>query len=149
MTGKIFRDTLQGKDTEMIDEKRIRLMTKISIYEKKQAEEDLKISGYYRKDYTSLNVWITLIWVTIGYGIAVGLFAICMMETLLEGLTILKMLLLMGLVAGFYIAILIMYGVGAAIFYRKKHKHARENMKKYYRDLSRLQKMYKKEKDSL
>ena len=133
----------------MIDEKRIRLMTKISIYEKKQAEEDLQISGYYRKDYTSLHVWITLIWVTIGYGIAVGLFAICTMEILLEGLTILKMLILMGIAVGLYIVILIAYGVGAAVFYRKKHKHAKENMKKYYRDLSRLQKMYKKEKVSL
>ena len=90
-----------------------------------------------------------MIWVTIGYGIAVGLFAICTMEILLEGLTILKMLILMGIAVGLYIVILIAYGVGAAVFYRKKHKHAKENMKKYYRDLSRLQKMYKKEKDSL
>lgn len=33
----------------MLDKKRIRLMVKMSAYEKKNANEDLKISSYYRK----------------------------------------------------------------------------------------------------
>ena len=48
----------------MLDKKRIRLMTRTAIYEKNHAEEDIKISTYYKKDYASLNTWITLIWVS-------------------------------------------------------------------------------------
>ena len=52
----------------MLDKDRIRLMTKMSIYEKNH-KDDFKIADYYRKDYASLKRWITLIWVTIGYAI--------------------------------------------------------------------------------
>ena len=51
----------------MLDKRKIRLMTKMAIYEKEYGEEDIKISGYYKKDYSSLNTWITLIWITVGY----------------------------------------------------------------------------------
>ena len=34
----------------MLDKRKIRLMTKAAIYEKKYGEEDVKIAGYYKKD---------------------------------------------------------------------------------------------------
>ena len=37
----------------MLDKKRIRLMAKMSAYEKKHEKEDLRISSYYKKDYES------------------------------------------------------------------------------------------------
>ena len=50
----------------MLDKKRIRLMAKMSAYEKKHAKEDLRISSYYKKDYASLNTLITVLWITVG-----------------------------------------------------------------------------------
>ena len=52
-------------------------MTKLAICEKKGIEKDIQISGYYKKDYASLKKWITLIGITIGYGLAAALFAGC------------------------------------------------------------------------
>ena len=54
------------------------------------AEEDLKISSYYKKDYVSMNVWATAIWFTIGYGIVAALIAFCLMEQILKNLNDLK-----------------------------------------------------------
>ena len=54
----------------MLDKNRIRLMTKMAVYEKEYAEEDIKITGYYKKDYSSFNTWVTLIWVTVGFALA-------------------------------------------------------------------------------
>ena len=51
----------------MLDKRKIRLMTKAAVYEKEYGEEDFKITGYYKKDYASLNTWITLIWITAGF----------------------------------------------------------------------------------
>ena len=51
----------------MIDKRKVRLMTRAAIYEKKYGEEDIKITDYYQKDYSSLNTWITLIWITVGF----------------------------------------------------------------------------------
>lgn len=120
-------------------------MTKIAIYEKESAEEDLKISSYYKKDYSSLNTWITLIWVTVGYILVAGLFFACNADAILEGITLLKLLILAAIAIGIYLVLLIIYGVGAGNFYKKKHGQAKQRVKKYYRDLSRLEKMYKKE----
>ena len=114
----------------MLDKDRIRLMTKMSIYEKNY-RDDFKIADYYRKDYASLKRWITLIWVTIGYA----------------DLTILKLfVLLIAAIAG-YIVLLVIYGVCANSFYKRKHAVAKQNVKRYYRNLSRLEKMCKKEKN--
>lgn len=133
--------------SDMLDKKRIRLMTRTAIYEKKHAEEDIKISTYYKKDYASLNTWITLIWITVGYVLAAGLFLLCTADSVMEGLTIVKLILLAAIALGFYLVLLIVYGIGAGNFYRKKHGRAKHRVKRYYRELSRLEKMYKKEKD--
>ena len=144
-----MKSTIQRKGgrADMLDKKRIRLMTRTAIYEKNHAEEDIKISTYYKKDYASLNTWITLIWVTVGYILAAGLFLLCTADTIMEGLTIVKLILLAAIALGFYLVLLIVYGIGAGNFYRKKHGRAKHRVKRYYRELSRLEKMYKKEKD--
>ena len=129
----------------MLDNRKIRLMTKMAIYEKKYGEEDIKISGYYKKDYSSLNTWITLIWVSAGYLLAAALLVLCGADAILEGLTFLKLLVLIAIAAGAYFALLIIYGIGSGKFYRRKHTQAKQRVKKYYRDMSRLEKIYKKE----
>ena len=129
----------------MLDKRKIRLMTKMAIYEKKYGEEDIKISGYYKKDYSSLNTWITLIWVSAGYLLAAALLVLCGADAILEGLTFLKLLVLIAIAAGAYFALLIIYGIGSGKFYRRKHTQAKQRVKKYYRDMSRLEKIYKKE----
>ena len=129
----------------MLDKRKIRLMTKMAIYEKKYGEEDIKISGYYKKDYSSLNTWITLIWFSAGYLLAAALLVLCGADAILEGLTFLKLLVLIAIAAGAYFALLIIYGIGSGKFYRRKHTQAKQRVKKYYRDMSRLEKIYKKE----
>lgn len=132
--------------SDMLDKDRIRLMTKMSIYEKNQ-KDDFKIADYYRKDYASLKTWITLIWVTIGYAILFVSFCIYSSDRLSADLTILKLfVLLIAAIAG-YIVLLVIYGVCASSFYKRKHAVAKQNVKRYYRNLSRLEKMCKKEKN--
>lgn len=75
----------------MLDKRKIRLMTKAAIYEKEYGEEDLKITSYYKKDYASLNTWITLIWVTAGYALLGGILFLCFGEALLEGITLMRL----------------------------------------------------------
>lgn len=131
---------------EMLDKNRIRLMTKMAGYEKSLAPEDLKISSYYKKDYTSLNTLITAIWITVGYVLAAGLIVISNIDMLLENLTITKLIIAVSIAVGAYLILLIIYCVCASGFYRSKHNQAKQRVKKYYRDLSHLGKMYMKEK---
>ncbi len=131
----------------MLDKNRIRLMTKMAQYEKNLAPEDLKISSYYKKDYASLNTLITVIWVTIGYVMAAGLVVLCNVDALLKDLTMTKLFLIIAVAVGAYIVLLVVYCVCASSFYKSRHNKAKQRVKMYYRDLSRLGKMYMKEKN--
>lgn len=131
----------------MLDKNRIRLMTKMAQYEKSLAPEDLKISSYYKKDYASMNTLITVIWITIGYALAAGLVVLCNVDALLKDLTMTKMFIIIAVAVGAYIILLVVYCVCASSFYKSKHNKAKQRVKMYYRDLSRLGKMYMKEKN--
>ena len=124
----------------MLDKKRIRLMVRMASYEKTNAKQDQKIS--------SLNTLITILWITLGYAIIVGLAVICGMDILFENLTIIRMLILVGLVVVGYIIVLVIYGVCASSYYKSKHNRAKQRVKRYYRDMSKLENYGKKERRS-
>lgn len=131
----------------MLDKNRIKLMTKMAQYEKTLAPDDLKISSYYKKDYASLNTLITVIWITIGYAMAAALVVLCNVDALLKDLTMRKLFIIIAVAVGAYIVLLVIYCVCASSFYKSRHNKAKRRVKMYYRDLSRLGKMYMKEKN--
>lgn len=130
----------------MLNEERVRLMTRLAAYESKEGKEDIEISGYYRKDYTSRNTLAALIWVTVGYVIALAIGGIAFMDVLIGNVNMTFFIILAGGVVIGYIVVLFVYGIIAHETAARKHNEARQRMKKYNRDLLRLNKMYEKEK---
>ena len=130
----------------MLNENRIRLMFRMASYEEKQGQEDLKISTYYRKDYTSMKTLATILWLTFGYVLLILLLVVGFMDILMKNITLTKIFVMgAGVVIG-YIVLLILYGFCSSQFYRKKYNRAKKRMRRYYRDLGRLEKSGKKEK---
>ena len=130
----------------MLNENRIRLMFRMASYEEKQGQEDLKISTYYRKDYTSMKTLATILWITFGYVLLILLLVVGFMDILMKNITLTKIFVMgAGVVIG-YIVLLILYGFCSSQFYRKKYNRAKKRMRRYYRDLGRFEKFGKKEK---
>lgn len=129
----------------MLNEKRVKHMIRLASYDEKSATEDLKINSYFKKTYVRFNVLISLLWVSLGYIALAGIAFITCMETILENPT-LSMLIMLGgsFVIGYFI-ILIIFGCIAGSFYKKKYATAKQNVKKYTRDLQILEKMYESE----
>ena len=111
---------------------------------KTYGEEDFKISSYHKKDYSSLNTWVTLIWITVGYGLAVAVLFLGWGEAAMEGITLAKLFVFAAVAIGAYVSLLIAYGIGAGSFYKNKHIKAKQRVKKYLRDLSRIEKINNK-----
>lgn len=129
----------------MIDEKKVKLMTRMASYENNEGKEDLKISAYYRKDYASIHMVYSIIWVTIGYGCLMVLAGFCLFDKLMESLTMSAIVMLgIGAAAGYFIVV-IAYSVVVYASYSKKHQMARMRVKKYNHDLARLLKIYERE----
>ena len=130
----------------MLNEERVKLMTRMAAYEQKQGQEDFKISAYFRKDYAGWNVIWTFIWVTIGYIILLALLGVVFAEKIMEYLSLQGMIVIAGGIIIGYLLLIVCYGIISSQLYKRRHDQARERVKRYNRDLNLLNKMYKKEK---
>lgn len=129
----------------MLDKRKVKLMTKLAFYEQTQGKEDFKISEYYRKDYAGYHTLSAILWVTVGYiGLAL-LIALGGLETLMAKMSMPFLVTLAGIFLIGYVVSLIFFGVIANHVYNEKHKKARQRVKRYNHDLTRLLKMYEKE----
>lgn len=129
----------------MLNEKRVKHMIKLASYDEKSGAQDLKINSYLKKTYVRFNILISLLWATLGYIALAGIIGLSCMEVVLENLTLSTLIMLGGsFVIGYFITIVIVACVTGK-FYKKKYTEARNNVKKYTKDLEILEKMYERE----
>lgn len=129
----------------MLDKRKIRLMTRMALYEQGEGAEDMKISAYYKKDYVSMKMIATFIWTTIGYACAMLLILAWGMTGWMEKLNFSLLLMLAGVVILGYLALLIITLLVTSRICGRKHRDARMRMKRYNHGLLQLMKMYEKE----
>lgn len=130
----------------MLDENRVKLMTRLALYEQTEGKEDFKISEYYKSDYIGMHVICSILWVTVGYVIAGVLVVLAGLEDLMAKMSMgLLVTLLIGAVAGYFVTVIV-FAVVTRHIYNKKHQDARQRVKLFNHDLIKLLKLYEKEK---
>ena len=103
----------------MLDEIKIKLMTKVAIYEKNEADRDLRLSHYYKEDYIKFGCLKTMITSTVAYWLVLGVYIMLRYEKILEDLNdadyyklMVKILLGWGLtLAVFFVYSFIVYAI--------------------------------------
>ena len=130
----------------MLDERKVKLMTNMALYEQKEGKEDFKVSAYYRKDYASVHTIYSILWMTVGYILLIVLIGFAAMDSLTANMTLSVIVLLTGSIIIGYFLVVFIGGVASHQFYNNKHQEARSRVKKYNHHLIRLLKMYEKEK---
>lgn len=128
----------------MLSEERIRLMTKLVIYEKRKGKETIPMCQYYKNDYVSFQMAKTWVTTTVAYVLLTALWALCSLEDILNGLNLMFGSLLWNLLIG-YILMFIFYQVVSYIYYVKQYDDGRKSFKKYLGYLKRLGRIYEKE----
>lgn len=126
----------------MINEEKVKIMTKLAMYEKGEGKKNLPISRYYRSDYIGLALIKNFFLVTIGYGLillaVVGYFSDYLMNSIHK-----MNLINTGIyVVGGYVIVLVVYSIVTYIFYSIKYYLAKKSVRKYYEELTRLNKIY-------
>lgn len=129
----------------MLNERKVKLMTKLAMYEQGQGKEDFKISEYYRKDYAGIHVFSSILWVTVGYMCVAALIILSGLETLMESLSGSLMIMLFLIFVVGYIGTVTIFVIITSNLYNQKHKDARMRVKKYNHDLTRLLRWYERE----
>lgn len=129
----------------MLDKRKVRLMTKLALYEQNEGKEDIKISAYYKKDYISIKTVATILWTTIGYGCIALLIGLGAINSWLENMTLTTIFVFAAVAVIAYVVVLIVTILVTRKIAGEKHRDARMRMKRYNHGLIRLLKMYEKE----
>ena len=126
----------------MVDEKKVRIMAKIAWYEQEECKDELKNSKYYKNDYIRFHVLKTILSVTVGYVLILGMIAVYKIEYLVMNAVKLDYQKIGYTVLGLYLLLLLGYAVGAAIGYSIRYDKNIQKLRKYYAELKRLRKYY-------
>lgn len=126
----------------MLNERKIRLMTQLAIYEKKDGKEDLKLARYYKGDYARFQAWKTAVAITIGYILLLAVAAIYKLEYLIDNAFVIDYPALGKKILGIYIVILAVYFISALLCYSLKYASSRKRLARYFRMLRKLNHIY-------
>ncbi|MBO4780954.1 MAG: hypothetical protein J5522_01035 [Lachnospiraceae bacterium] len=126
----------------MLNERKIRLMTQLAIYEKKEGKEDVKLSKFYKSDYARFQAWKTGIAVTVAYLLLVAVAVIYKLEYLIENAFNIDYALLGKKILGLYIIVLATYVIVAMLGYSLKYAASRKKLARYFRMLRKLNHIY-------
>ena len=126
----------------MLNFKKIRLMTKLAVYEKKDGREDIQLSKYYKTDYVRYQVLKSIISATIGYALIIALIVFYKMEYLIKNAVVLDYKLLGTYLLAFYLMTITIYGLGSVALFSMKYDASRKKLSRYFKLLKRLEKVY-------
>ena len=126
----------------MLNEEKIRLMTGIAMFEKKEGKQIFPQNRFFKRDYISWHLFGAFFGYTVCCLLGVVLWALYHAESLLDELgtdLIFSLVCRFGL---FYVAGLIHYLLVAAWVGRRRYEYARGGMRVYLAKLKRLEKRY-------
>lgn len=133
----------------MLNEEKVKLMTKLAIYEQKEGREDLPLGKYYRTDYLTLKMINSAIAMTVGYLILLITIFLINVEELLAEMVSMDILSVGRRILAVYAILFVVNMVATYFIYSHKFKKSRKNLNKYNDTLKELYTIYKKEeKDS-
>ena len=129
----------------MINEEKVKIMTKIAMYEQGKGRRYLPVSKYYRSDYIGLALITNFFLVTIGYALAIAAVAVYFGEYLMENIHKMNLVSMGIYIIVGYAVVLVVYSVLTYIQYSVRYYKAKKSVREYYSQLTELSKIYVRE----
>lgn len=125
----------------MLNEDKIRIMSRCAMYEKGQGKEDLAVNRYFQGDYIRLNTLKTLIGVTIGFLLCFGMYLVIRAEYYMENIFDMDLMAFVRNTLVYYVIVLVVFAVISIVFYGWKYADTQRRVRWYYQDLKTLAEM--------
>ena len=129
----------------MLDENRIKLMTRMASYEEGEGKKNSSIARHFRSDYVGLQVLKAVICATIASMIVFGVYIFCNYESLLEDIYKIDLWDFAAGILKKYVVFTVSYSVVVYITFSIKYNKAKKSLKKYFNNLKLLNSIYVKE----
>ena len=129
----------------MLNEERVRLMTRMACYEAKEGRKNVAIGNYFRGDYIGLQVIKSVISATIAYILIFAMFILYDFEVFMADIYKMDLLDFAKSVIIYYLIFTVGYAVISYGVYTYRYTRARKSLKTYYNNLKKLAYMYERE----
>ena len=130
----------------MLNENKIKMMTKMAIYEKNQGRRMIKTAKYYKGDYVALGVLKGTIATTIAYIIVLMMVIICNVEKIVANIDSIDYLQIGKTAVLYYVIALIVFSVISGIVCAYQYEKSRGGLKTYFSRLNKLERFYNKQR---
>ena len=129
----------------MIKEEKVKLMTKLALYEQNEGKKSLPVSKYYRTDYISIKMIETAITTTIGYVLMVVLGVLFKVDYISENIVSMDLMALGRRLLIGYAIVLVVFMLLSYIVYSIRYKKIKKGLGEYGENLKELYLMYKRD----
>ena len=129
----------------MVQEEKVKLMTRIAIYEKHEGKTEIPMNTFYKADYVRLNALKTIVSATIVYILVAVLVAVYQVEYILANILKVDYKKLLTVLLLVYAVWVFLYWLIARILYAKRYEDARSNIIIYNHRLKKIQENTEKE----
>ncbi|MBO5031639.1 MAG: hypothetical protein J6C19_03355 [Lachnospiraceae bacterium] len=129
----------------MLNEERIKLMTKMACYEENEGRKNKAIGSYFRGDYIGLQVIKSIISATIAFVIIFAMYVFYDFEVFMADIYKMDLLAFGKSVIIDYLIFVVVYALISYGVYTYRYTKARKSLKIYYNNLKKLAYLYERE----
>lgn len=126
----------------MLNEDKIKLMTGIAMFEKKEGKRIFSVNRYFRSDYISSHMLRSFFCYTFCYLLCLVVWVLYNSERLLNLIDVSEVLVMGKRGVLIYAVGLVFYLIVTGIVYGRRYDYAKRGMKVYVAKLKRLEKRY-------
>ncbi len=126
----------------MLNEEKIKLMTRMAAYEENEGKRSMQIGNYFRSDYIGLQVMKSVISATVAFAIVIAMYIFYDFESVMKEIYQVDLLATGKQILIAYVVFVGIYAVITYVIYAYRYSKARKSLRKYYTHLTELSQFY-------
>jgi hypothetical protein len=130
----------------VLNQEKIKIMTKLAIYEQEEGKEDLAINKYFKTDYIRFQLIKEFVCYTMGCILILMLVAMYQLEYLIINTVNLDFVMIGKFVLVIYIMVSIFYIIIASFRAITKYNNSKKNLSRYRSLIKKLNDIYAEDK---
>lgn len=131
----------------MVNEEKLRIMTRLASYEKNVSEREQREGGYYKSDYIRSHLLVTVWSYSVAFILLSALIALYHFDYLVSAMDIGEMRNLILAAVAVYVLLLLGCIFFTITVYSRLYNRIQKKRKEYYQELKKLEAFYGKSRE--
>ncbi len=126
----------------MLDEEKIKLMTRMASYENTEGKQNKAVASYFRSDFMALQTIKSVIHGSIAYVLIVAVYLFYDIENFMQNIYKIDLIAYGKTLLIWYLLFVAVYSIISYGIYARRYNIARKSLKCYYNNLKKLTNYY-------